>query len=85
MFSNAQKILDERTVNLQTYDEFKSELEKGMLIKAAICDNPTCEEKIKAETGADIRVIQDGCEDENSKCVYCNNQSKIRPLFARGY
>ena len=85
MFSDAQKILDERTVNLETYDEFKSELEKGMLIKAPICDNPSCEEKIKEETGADIRVIQDDCNDEVSKCVYCTNQSKIRPLFARGY
>ena len=85
MFANAKKILDERTVNLETYDEFKSELEKGMLIKAPICDNPSCEEKIKEETGADIRVIQDGCEDESSKCVYCSNQCKIRPLFARGY
>ena len=85
MFANAQKILDERTGNVETYDEFKSELENGMLIKTPICDNPACEEKIKEETGADIRVIQDGCEDESSKCVYCSNQSKIRPLFARGY
>ena len=85
MFANAKKILDERTATLETYDEFKSELEKGMLIKAPICDSPVCEEKIKEETGADIRAIQDGCEDESSKCVYCSNQSKIRPLFARGY
>jgi prolyl-tRNA synthetase len=85
MFANAKKILDERTTTLETYDEFKSELEKGMLIKAPICDNQTCEEKIKEETGADIRVIPDGCEDDSSKCVYCNGQSKIRPLFARGY
>ena len=85
MFANAKKILDERTTTLETYDEFKSELEKGMLIKAPICDNQTCEEKIKEETGADIRVIPDGCEDDISKCVYCNGQSKIRPLFARGY
>ena len=85
MFANAKKILDDRTVTLETYDEFKSELEKGMLIKAPICDNPTCEEKIKEETGADIRVMPDGCEDEGSKCIYCNGQSKIRPLFARGY
>jgi len=85
MFANAKKILDERTATLETYDEFKSELENGMLIKAPICDNPTCEEKIKEETGADIRVIPDGCEDESSKCVYCSNQSKIRPFFARGY
>ena len=85
MFANAKKILDERTVTLETYDQFKSELEKGMLIKAPICDNPSCEEKIKEETGADIRVIPDDCEDGNSKCIYCDGQSKIRPLFARGY
>ena len=85
MFANAKKILDERTVTLETYGEFKSELEKGMLIKAPICDNPSCEEKIKEETGADIRVIPDGCEDDGSKCIYCDGQSKIRPLFARGY
>ena len=85
MFANAKKILDERTATLETYDEFKSELEKGMLIKAPICDNPSCEEKIKEETGADIRVIPDDCKDSNSKCIYCDGQSKIRPLFARGY
>ena len=85
MFANAKKILDERTTTLETYDEFKSELEKGMLIKAPICDNPSCEEKIKEETGADIRVIPDGCEDDGSKCIYCDGQSKIRPLFAKGY
>jgi len=85
MFANAKKILDERTTTLETYDEFKSELEKGTLIKAPICDNPTCEEKIKEETGADIRVIPDGCEDDGSKCIHCGGQSKIRPLFARGY
>tara|TARA_B100001013_G_scaffold327960_1_gene241417 strand:+ start:93 stop:1535 length:1443 start_codon:yes stop_codon:yes gene_type:complete len=85
MFANAKKILDERTVTLETYDEFKSELEKGMLIKAPICDNPSCEEKIKEETGADIRVIPDGCKDDGTKCIYCGSQSEIIPLFARGY
>jgi len=85
MFANAKKILDGRTASAETYDEFKSELEKGMLIKAPICDNPTCEEKVKEETGADIRVIPDGCEDDGSKCIYCDGQSKIRPHFARGY
>ena len=85
MFSDAQKILTDRTINVETYDEFKSELEKGMLIKAAICENSSCEEKIKEETGSDIRVIPDGCEDNGSKCIYCDGQSKIRPLFARGY
>ena len=70
---------------METYDDFKSELEKGMLINAPICDNPSCEENVKEETGADMRVIPDGCKDNGSKCIYCDGQSKIRPLFARGY
>jgi len=85
MFADAQKILDNKTVNVETYDEFKVELEKGRLIKAPLCDNPDCEEKIKEETSADIRVITDDSKDTSSKCIKCQNQSVIRPLFARGY
>jgi len=85
MFSDAKKILEDRTVEVDTYDDFKNELEKGRLIKAPICDNPQCEEKIKEETSADVRVITEDAEDVDSKCIKCSNQSVIRPLFARGY
>ncbi len=85
MFSDAKKILEDRTVEVDTYDDFKNELEKGRLIKAPICDNPECEEKIKEETSADVRVITEDAEDVDSKCIKCSNQSVIRPLFARGY
>ena len=47
--------------------------------------NQECEEKIKEETGADIRVIPFDKEDNSGKCVYCNEQSKSIPIFARGY
>ena len=43
MFSDAKKILEDRTSEVNTYDEFKTELEKGRLIRAPICDNPKCE------------------------------------------
>ena len=85
MFADAQKILDNKTVNVETYDEFKVELEKGRLIKAPLCDNPNCEEKIKEETSADVRVITDDSQDKSSKCIKCQNNSVLRPLFARGY
>ena len=57
MFADAKKILDDKTVEVNDYDDFKNELEKGRLIKAPICNNPQCEEKIKEETSADVRVI----------------------------
>ena len=85
MFLDAKKILEDRTVEVNTYDDFKKELEKGRLIKAPICDNPECEEKIKEETSADVRVITEDANDTNSKCIKCSNQSVIKPLFARGY
>ena len=85
MFADAKKILDDKTVEVESYEEFKEELEKGRLIKAPICQNPKCEEEIKEETSADVRVIPDGSSDTSSKCIKCSDQSAIRPLFARGY
>ena len=85
MFADAKKILDVRTVEVNDYDNFKSELEKGRLIKAPICDNPKCEEKIKEETSADVRVIEEDSNDSSAKCIKCSNQSVVKPLFARGY
>ena len=85
MFVDAKKILDDRTVGVENYDEFKAELEKGRLIKAPICENQDCEEKIKEETSADVRVITEDSDDTSSKCIICSNQSVTRPLFARGY
>ena len=85
MFNDAKKILEDRTVEVDTYDEFKVELEKGRLIKAPICENPDCEEMIKEETSADVRVITEDADDSSSKCIKCSNQSVVRALFARGY
>ena len=85
MFSDAKKILEDRTIEVETYDDFKMELEKGRLIKAPICDNPKCEEEIKEETSADVRVITSDSDDTSSKCIKCSDQSTSRPLFARGY
>jgi prolyl-tRNA synthetase len=78
MFADAKKILDDKTVEVNNYDDFKTELEKGRLIKAPICDNPDCEEKIKEETSADVRVITENSSDTYSKCIKCSNQSVIR-------
>ncbi|MED5282898.1 MAG: proline--tRNA ligase, partial [Thermoproteota archaeon] len=80
MFSDAKKILEDRTSEVDTYDDFKAELEKGRLIKAPICNNPKCEEEIKEETSADVRVITSDAKDTDSKCIKCSDQSSIRPL-----
>ena len=85
MLIAAKKILDENIKAVSSYSEFKSALEDGGFIKAHWCGNQECEEKIKEETSADIRVIPFDSEGNTGKCIICENQSKTIPLFARGY
>ena len=84
MFDAAKKILDERVVRVSEYQQFKKELESGKMIDCSWCGNQTCEDKIKEETGADLRVIP----SDNTKaetCIYCKNSGTTNALFARGY
>jgi len=84
MFDTAKKILDERVVRVSEYQQFKEELDNGKMIDCSWCGNQTCEDKIKEETGADLRVIP----SDNTKaetCIYCKNSGTTNVLFARGY
>jgi len=84
MFDTAKKILDERVVRVSEYQQFKKELENGKMIDCSWCGNQTCEDKIKEETGADLRVIpSDNTKSET--CIYCKNSGTTNALFARGY
>jgi len=84
MFDAAKKILDERIVRVSEYQQFKEQLDNGKMIDCSWCGNQTCEDKIKEETGADLRVIP----SDNTKaetCIYCKNSGTTNVLFARGY
>jgi len=84
MFGAAKKILDDRVVRVSEYQKFKEELDNGKMIDCSWCGNQTCEDKIKEETGADLRVIP----SDNTKaetCIYCKNSGTTNVLFARGY
>jgi len=84
MFDAAKKILDERVVRVSEYQKFKEQLDDGKMIDCSWCGNQTCEDKIKEETGADIRVIP----SDNTKaetCIYCKDAGTTNVLFARGY
>jgi len=84
MFDAAKKILDERVVKVSEYKQFKEELENGKMIDCSWCGNQTCEDKIKEETGADLRVIpSDNAKAET--CIYCKNSGTTNALFAKGY
>ena len=85
MLKNAQEQARENTIDISDYTEFKSKIEGGGFFNAPWCGKLECEEKIKEETGADIRVIPFGSKNSNLKCTYCQEQSMSVPVFARGY
>ena len=73
------------TMDIENYDEFKMKMEKGGFFNSPWCGKLDCEEKIKEETGAEIRVIPFNSENTSKKCIYCKQQSTSVPIFARGY
>jgi len=84
MFDAAKKILDDRVVRVSEYQQFKEELDNGKMIDCSWCGNQTCEDKIKEETGADLRVIPFN-NTKAETCIYCKNSGTTNVLFARGY
>jgi prolyl-tRNA synthetase len=86
LFERAKKSLKEKTTSVKTYDNFKQTLKtKGGFIRACWCSDPTCEEKIKEETGATIRLIPFEKEEIFSNCVYCSKEAKKVVYFGRAY
>ncbi len=86
LYAKAKTALEERTATVHNYDEFKKTLkEKGGFIKAAWCGNSECEEKIKEETGATIRLRPFEKEKPKANCVSCGEKAVEMVYFARSY
>ncbi len=83
-----KKALDYRasvTREVNSYEEFKVEIEKGGFISAHWDGTPETEEKIKEETKATIRCIPLDGDTTPGKCMVTGRPSARRVLFARAY
>jgi len=85
MFDAAKKILDERISAVSQYEQFKAELENGKMLSCSWCGKQECEDKIKEETGAELRVIPSDDGKKVETCIYCKDNGAANVLFARGY
>ncbi len=83
-----QKALDrriQRTITVDTYDEFKKRIEEGVFIMAHWDGTPETEAKIKEETKATIRCIPFDSDKTPGVCMVTGKPSAQRVLFARSY
>lgn len=83
-----QKALNRRqemTRTVDTYEEFKVEIEKGGFILAHWDGTTETEEKIKEETKATLRCIPLDGDKTPGKCMVTGRPSAQRVIFARNY
>ena len=85
IYEKALRHRESMTFKVDTWDEFKQQIEKGGFILAHWDGTTETEEKIKEETKATIRCIPMDSEEEDGKCVYTGKPSKRRVIFARNY
>lgn len=88
LFNQALKRLNEKTTIASNLDEAKSILEgDGGFISTHWCGNVECEERLKDQTSADIRVIPfEGQDSLNDKvCISCQLKAKSRVIIGRAY
>lgn len=83
-----QKAFDYRasvTRDVNSYDEFKVEIEKGGFLMCHWDGTPETEEKIKEETKATIRCIPLHGDTTPGVCMVTGKPSAQRVVFARAY
>lgn len=85
IYKKAYDFREETTRNVDSYEEFKVEIEKGGFILAHWDGTPETEELIKDETKATIRCIPLEGDKTPGVCMVTGKPSAQRVLFARAY
>ncbi len=86
IFDKALKFREESTYKIDSYEEFKKQIEEKPGFYLAHWDGtPETEEKIKNETKATIRCIPFDAPEEQGFCMVTGKPSNKRVIFAKAY
>ena len=85
IFNKALAHRESKTIQVDSYDEFKEKIEEGGFILAHWDGTPETEEKIKEETKATIRCIPLDGDKTPGICMVTGKSSAQRVIFARSY
>jgi prolyl-tRNA synthetase len=73
------------TTTANNMKEFEHIIETtGGFVKAFLSEDNDCEERIKLETGATVRIVPFN-ESARGQCVFCGAQNSREVIFARSY
>ncbi|MDE5663917.1 MAG: proline--tRNA ligase [Muribaculaceae bacterium] len=86
LYTKARNFRDSMIFKVDTYEDFKAQIEKGGFILAHWDGTPETEERIKAETKATIRCIPlEGGDETPGVDMITGKPSPRRVIFARSY
>ena len=85
LFQKALNFRESNTRRVDTWDDFKTEIEKGGFLLCHWDGTTETEERIKEETKATIRCIPNDAPEEEGLCIYTGKPSHRRVIFARAY
>jgi prolyl-tRNA synthetase len=85
IFKKAADFRTSVTREVNSYEEFKVEIEKGGFLLCHWDGTPETEERIKAETKATIRCVPFDGDKTPGKCMLTGKPSAQRVVFARAY
>jgi prolyl-tRNA synthetase len=85
LYKKALTFREENTFKVDSWEDFKAQVEKGGFILAHWDGTSETEQKIKEQTKATIRTIPFDNEMEEGKCVFTGKPSKQRVVFAKSY
>jgi prolyl-tRNA synthetase len=85
IYNKALAHRDSHIIKVDTYDEFKEQIEKGGFILAHWDGTTETEERIKEETKATIRCIPQDGDKTPGVCMVTGKPSAQRVIFARNY
>ena len=85
IYAKALAHRESKTIQVDSYEEFKEKIEDGGFILAHWDGTPETEEKIKEETKATIRCIPLDGDKTPGKCMVTGKPSAQRVVFARSY
>ena len=85
LYDRALSFREENTHSVETWEEFKAQIEAGGFVMAHWDGTVETESKIKAETKATIRCIPFNSMQMAGKCIYSGQESAQQVVFARAY
>ncbi len=85
LLERAKAFRIENTREIDSYEEFKKEIDKGGFFLAHWDGTSETEERIKEETKATIRCIALDRKEETGVCMVTGNLSAGRVIFAKAY